>query len=140
MASTAKMKIDLRAYLLADTAITALIAQRLYAVHVEAELAPAMPYVVMGTTGGSGNYAHDGATGNDDVRVQFSIYASTSAELEQVRDAIKDRMDILGGTQQGNTVFGHVFFDNDVDTYESESTRLKSKAIDFRLMIRTVAS
>lgn len=151
MASTHAFKRALRATLLADTSVVALISTRLYAIKVSAELTPTTPYVVMATVSGSGSYAHDGATGLDSIRLQFSIYAGTSEELEKIRDTLKEAMEGLAGQQlaapivQGETGLpitqvSHVAFENDVDTFESESTKLKTKAIDFRLMIRTIGS
>lgn len=123
---------ELVAYLLADAALAALIGNRLWA--TRAAQHSETPYVVWQTIYGTEEYAHDGATGLEERRVQFNIFADTVSETESVRDAIKDRIAGFVGALGATVRVGHCFFDNDVDLDAGTSADLRQKTIDFRFM------
>lgn len=130
MAIGRKFKEQLVAYVLADPLIEEKIATRLYS--VRGDQSGPVPYVVYQTVSGGQGHAHDGATGLEEFRVQFSIFAKTSLECDDLRDLIKDRLDGFSGVWVDVRV-GYCFFDNDIDGI-ADTANLKQKTIDFRFM------
>lgn len=134
MADISKVfKTQLIAYLLADTALAALISTRLYA--TRAAQGATVPYVVWQDVSGEGNYAHDGPTGLMTFRIQFSIFALTITAVEDVSAAIVNRIDGYSGVLGSAVRIGFTFFDNSI-TFDREldSESLRQKSIDFRFM------
>ena len=123
---------ELRTYLLADTTLSGLILDRIYS--VLASQAPILPCVVWQTISSSEDSAHDGPTGLEQYRIQFSIYSLSQIEGASIRDAIKNRINGFTGAM-GVVSIGTCFFDNESDSYE-ETSDLYSKIIDFKFMLQ----
>lgn len=123
-------KAEMVAFALADATIAAKIGNRLWA--VRAAQATTVPYVVWQTISGIPTYAHDGPTGNEEIRIQFSIFAADVATCEDIRDAFRNRFDGYKGNWTTIRI-GYCFSDNDVDS-AADTAELRQKSIDFRFM------
>ena len=134
MASISKtFKTELLAYILADATVAGLIGTRLFA--LRAEQNATTPFVVWQDISGEGIYAHDGPTGLRTFRIQFSIYAPTVTQTEDVAAAIVNRIDGYSGVLNSAVRIGFTFFDNDVSfDHELDSEGLRQRSIDFRFM------
>ena len=81
---------DLTAWLLADTALSALIGARVtWGARVQLEALPAIRCLLVspGVT-----YTHSGPTGLASPRVQIDCFGATPESVQAVRDALADRM------------------------------------------------
>jgi hypothetical protein len=114
--STTQDRTDLRGYVLADGAVSALIAARFYAVLAAKE--PAFPYAVCSHISAGADYSH--GTGEPAFRedlYQVDIFSVTAAGAQAVCDAIRVRVEGKKFTH-GSTDFGAVFVDTEFDSFE----------------------
>lgn len=127
-------KTELREYLLADTALAALIDNRIYA--TQGAQHPATPYLVYFTVSANETRAHDGPTGNEEYRIQIDIYALTAALCDEIRDLVKTRLNGLK-TSFTTVRVQKCFFDNEFEDYD-DTAKLKQKSIDFLFTVSAI--
>jgi hypothetical protein len=135
MSSIRQFRKDLRTYLLVDATILALLDTRLYSVRGDQKITET--YAVMEIVDGRDTLAHDGACNLEDMRVQFTIVASTSDATDAVRDAFYNRLHPVGGLNGvigASTKIGFCILDNEIDQNSSTSGDI-IKIIDFRLKL-----
>lgn len=131
MSNGKSLKSGLVAYVLADPTVSGLISNRLYAKRAS-QNNPA-PYIVWSTVSADETAAHDGPTGLEEFRIQFSIYAETISDSESVRDALKDRINGFSGSM-GLVTVGSCFFKNEIDLHD-DTVGLKHKVVDFNISL-----
>lgn len=118
----------IRAFVLADPKITALIGNRLYSIVVpEAETQyPAVAYQVVSAIG---SHHKSGATGFRDTRFQFSVIAARHSEAVAVVETLRACLDGFRGDMNG--VYVHqIRADTETDMYE-QAAGLYVVTIDF---------
>ena len=123
----------LSSYLLTQSGLTALIADRLY--HITAPQDVEAPYIVYFKVSSIPERAHDGFPNLYTSRFQFSIFADTDYVAVQIKEQLQTALHCkvgLIGTSPGVYV-GSCFFDNETDMFENE---LYHTAVDFILIHR----
>jgi hypothetical protein len=132
MASIGKaFRIDLRAAVLADATIFGLIGERYFAVLAKHDVQT--PYMVVSTVSNLQPHTHQGSTGIEEPRMQFSVFADNPTTCQEIRDALKDLLDGLKVTWSASKV-GSCFYDSEIDTYEPSSD-IHQIDIDFHFMV-----
>lgn len=135
MSSIRQFRKDLRSYLLADVTITTLLGARLYSVRGSQK--ETETYAVMEIVDGRDTLVHSGACGLEDMRVQFTIVASTSDITDAVRDALYSRLHPAGGLNGligVSTKIGFCILDNEIDQGSNETKDIL-KILDFRIKL-----
>jgi hypothetical protein len=134
--SSKQFRIDLRAALLASTAVTDLIGSRLWS--VRGEQAGAVPYLILEIVGANDQLAHDGPLGLPEYRVQFTAVARSTSSTDDVKDAVMGVLCPASGLQGligTSTKVGYCIIENEIDDYE-ELSKLNSKTFDFRIRLK----
>ena len=124
------MEEALVAYLLADTALAALVATRIY--WVEKPQAVVNPVMVLTRISGNRNYHMLGAANFVESRVQFDCDGLTYASAKGVARALRDRLSGFRGTQ-GTIAFYGCFLESERDTFDEAPTtdKLFRTSLDF---------
>lgn len=104
--SQERMRQDLRAYLLADSAITAIVSTRIYA--TAAPPGASIPYLVLTVVGREPIYSHDGPNAGSTTRFQFTGIGDKMSILAALRDAVIARLSGASMTE-GQTRFQGIF-------------------------------
>lgn len=113
------MLADLRTYILAGGAVSALIGSRFYPHKLpQSPTLPAVTYQVISELRG---HVMSGADGTPGTRVQIDAWASTMADALAVADAIRARLDGYAGTLAGSTKAQGVFADQSQSLYEPDA-------------------
>lgn len=117
----------LRAYLLADSGIAALVGDRIY--HIKMPQGVTQPSIVFNRISGQGDHHMQGASGLNRPRIQIDCWAKSSADAAvALANLVKERIDGFKGSvgygsnspQDSVTVQG-VFFESERDDYDSDS-------------------
>ena len=93
---------DLRAAVVADTTLSALIAKRYYP-----DVAPqsaSVPYIVYTDISLATDQDLNGTNGNRTTRIQFDVYATTKAKARTLREALLALFDGYQGTLRAGAV------------------------------------
>jgi len=111
----------LRIYILAQSAITAYIGDRLY--FVRAPQNAEKPYIVFFKVTGPRLHSHDGASGLANPRFQFSVFSDKYSVAKKICAALQAALDGYSGTMGGESgvSVGAVFYINETDIYEPDS-------------------
>jgi len=112
------MEEALRAHLIGDTAIAALIGARIFPVsRAQGSALPALTYQVIS---GAPLYADDGETGLSEGRVQIDCWGETYTSAKGLARAVTDRMSAFHGTVSG-VAFQYMLLDTEQDLRETGS-------------------
>ena len=126
----------LRAYLLEDVALAALIGTRIYPVVMPQK--PDLPAVTYLRVTGSRVHSNDGPSGLSSPRFQFDCWALTYLGARAVAEALRLRLDgfkgLIGGSPARHDIQG-VFFETEREFYESE-TKLYRHSGDYFIHYR----
>lgn len=120
---------------LAQTGITALIADRIYPVILPQ--APEFPCCTYQLISGPRDYTQDGPDGVTTFRIQTNLYGNTYSDVKALKDAFEDALSGFYNHRVGSPPIKiqGVFMDNERDLYESGldevGPRIFTKAIDF---------
>ena len=116
--------------LLATTAITDLVGQRIY--FTRAAQDTAKPYLVITKISDIPHYCHDGPAGISDARIQFSAFAETYQAVKNLNAAIRTAFEGFTGLMGGSSgvYIGKCFKDLEADFYEDD-TRLFNSPVDY---------
>jgi uncharacterized protein DUF3168 len=112
------MEEALIALLLGDTALAALIAQRIFP--ASRPQASPLPAVTLQRIGGGPLYADDGEVGLEEARLQIDCWGSTYTSAKQVARAVTRRLSGFDGPV-GITVFQSIELDAERDLREPGS-------------------
>lgn len=116
---------DLRAYIVADSAIQALIGatkSRFYFDRVPNGLRPVYPLCVFSLIDERVNNTHDTGANESEINidiVQIDVYAESGSSALAVKDALKARLNSANFTQ-GSTRFGYIEWDGANSSYQQE--------------------
>jgi hypothetical protein len=125
------MEEALRAYLIADTALSALISTRLaWGVN---DQGGAMPRVTLQVISGSPEYSDEGESGISENRVQVDCFASTYASAKAVARAISAR--ISGASFTQGSVRFNIFIDSERDDAEAFDGGREVHRVSMDLMV-----
>ena len=120
----------LMTYILAQSAITALVGQRVYFVQAPQDVTK--PYIVVTKISGVREHSHDGSNHLARPRFQLSAFSTTYANAKSIASALQTALQgykgTMGGT--GGVAVGAVFYEDETDLYE-ENTGLYQVALDF---------
>lgn len=126
------IEVSLTTFLLANGHITAMIGDRLHPDSLPepsgSEGNPAMPALVYQMISTQGSYSHDGDSGLDRERVQFTCWATTPTEASQLRDVLRMVLSGYSGLM-GNEKTPGVFLQNQGGNKDPE-TGLYRKIVD----------
>lgn len=111
------MEADLIAYMLASSALTALVSTRIWPVSRPSN--SALPAITVTRISGSPEYADDGEIGVENARVQVDCWGTSYASVAAVADAVTNRMSAAADVVQGSTTFVLVMVDDRRDMRES---------------------
>lgn len=117
----------LRAFLLADAPIVAVIVNRIYALKIPQ--GAASPSVVLTRISGPGDYHLQGPSGLMGLRVQVDAWAATADAATSLANLIKDRLDGYRGTMGsgGDAVTVHGVFVADLrEDYDDQAQLYRS--------------
>jgi hypothetical protein len=107
----------LRAFLLADAAIAAIVAARVYPVVLpQGERGPSIVYT---RVSGAGDHHMQGASGLARVRMQIDVWASTPDLAAPLANLVKERIDGYRGPMGAVPVQG-VFFADEREDYQPD--------------------
>lgn len=126
-----------RDLLLADSAIAALVGDRIYP--VELPDGTTFPAVVVSKATGLGDYTLDGDSGLEDSRVQIDSYAVTYEAAIELKTAIRRNLSGRGpAAASGNPcAIQGAFCINDSDlpasAFERSGPRLRRRMLEFRI-------
>lgn len=93
---------DVRTYLLADSAVTALIADRVYPLQLPQSAA--LPAVTYQRVSGTEGITYDGPSGLGRSRLQFDCWATTYGSVVEVFSAIKSALRAYPETRIVNVI------------------------------------
>jgi hypothetical protein len=111
---------DLRTFLLADSALAALIGTRLHPLRLPQN--PTLPAMTYQWVSGERAHALDGAVGLSSPRVQFDCWAGTYLQAEAVFEAFRKRLDgFRGDIGSTPTKVQGAFFESERDMYEDSA-------------------
>lgn len=120
----------LRTRLLADTAIAALIGERMYVTQApQGVTAPYVVYLVV-----TENPIYGVGSVNDDVVIQYSVFASTYAQTRTIAKAIRANLENAFGTIGGVSVALIKYSGLGANEREKES-QLAHISYDFRIIL-----
>ena len=107
--------------LLATTALTALVGQRIYySGHVPQNVTE--PYLVIQKISETATHSHGGYSHQKEARVQFTAYSPSYINIRNINKAIFDALDSFTGQLcTGGVTVQACLFDDEVDLYEPES-------------------
>lgn len=109
------MKVELRAYLLAQTPITTLIGQRLF-IHRAPQEGAELPYIVYQRSPEVDHHHHmEAAAGLLQEFYQFDIYSTTAKNTETVAEQLREELDGFRGTMGAENVRSIHLEDEDDD-------------------------
>lgn len=110
---------DLIAYLTADTALQALVGQRVYP--VARPQGSARPAVEVSRIYGAPEYADDGEVGLQQARFQVDCWGDDYASAKNTGRAVTARLSAVRDVTQGTTTFLYIMLDNEQDLREGGS-------------------
>lgn len=116
----------IRALLLGDTAVTALVGTRIYPVHMP--LGADVPNITIHEISGPEDYV----TGHGYPRYQISCWSETFTEATTIKKAVKASLNRFKGIVYGLNIQNISFLDS-VDLYEEES-KLYHIPLDFQIV------
>ncbi len=115
----------LRALLIADATVSALVGTRIYPLEAPGEAD--LPLIVYRRIGSLPARSHDGAH-PPEVRVQLSLYAAHYSELAEIEAAVRGALDGYRGAL--DDVSGLVLVDNSADDGPGGSDRALRRVVD----------
>lgn len=121
---------SLRAYLIAQPAIAALIGTRFYPVRLPQD--PTLPAITYQTIAGGEGTTHEGASGLARTRVQFDCWASTKGQVLALAKALRDALATVNPGWMGAERI------NDMDVPESEPV-LWRRMVEYRFWYEEVS-
>lgn len=107
---------DLRSFLLADTAVAALVIDRIEQDKIDQELTTDFPRVWYQRVGRASDKCLDGASGPKQHRFDLEVIAESAESCESVADAIWSRLDGYRGSFGDGQALG-VFVEDQDDDY-----------------------
>lgn len=110
---------DLRAFIVADAGVTALLGQRVF--FVRRHQAEGLPAATLNTISRLDDVHMGGPSGYIATRVQVDVYGSTYTSARACADALIARLHGHAGTQ-GSTVFQLIRLDGENDGFEAGDT------------------
>ena len=125
------MRNALRTRLIADTAVAAIVGQRVYTMDTRPQGSP-LPAITIRQIGGARQYSHDGEAGQVEGRAEINCYGATGEAAALLAGAARRAIDGLGFASGGETVQG-VFVDGEQDFSagsESDGVRVYRIALD----------
>ena len=123
------MKTALRAALLSDVGLYALIEENLYNGHAPQQTEA--PYITSFTVSSGDKYDHGGSSSVSRMRVQFNMHGNTADDVGTIRDALVAAVNtnVMGKTV-GGVVFGLCPRQTDVDVFNS-NIKTYRRVVDF---------
>ena len=109
---------DLRDYLLARSAITALVGTRI--TPNKRDQGDALPAITYSKVSGRKNHALSGSVGECESEMQFDVWSTKELEAEQVVEALRDALDGYHGLM-GSTNVNEVLWGDDSEFFVDES-------------------
>ena len=109
------MRSNLRSLMLADSTLSGLVVDRVYA--TLAARSAALPFVVVSVAGGSRTYNHGGADSGRQTRLSFDVHGESVSQCEQVADALEALLSGYINTTSGDTHFGAIFYASEYDAH-----------------------
>lgn len=119
----------LQEHLMDQSDLTALIGDKLY--YLTAPQDVESPYIVMTQIDAPAETSLDGKLGLTRYRFQFSIFSETLYTARQIKDALHTALH--GKHEVIKTLYLTIFYDNEVEIYESE-TGLIHLAADYIIL------
>lgn len=134
----ADIRVGLRAYLLADSAIAAMVGARVYPVKLPQ--GQTQPSIVYSRISGQGDHHMEGASGLARARIQIDCWAQSADTATTLANLVKERIDGFGpGTMEwdenspGNAIAVHgVFFQSERDDWD-ETAALYRMSRDYHV-------
>ncbi len=120
-----------RTYLIADTPLAALVAQRIYPIVAPQTITT--DYVLYERVSGNPFQDHGGSGSLSWVRLGFLACATTYTAAKAIAAAIRTRLDGYHGTLSG-IVVASILSEEDADVGLDDVTRMQVVSIDFRIM------
>lgn len=122
--NTGNMAKDLRDYLVADSAVSTALGQRLW--WDRAQQAATRPFAVMHVISATAEFTHQGPVSLQQERIQIDCFAPTKAASMSASNAIKQALTALANTTQGNTVLEWAHLDSERNGWEDESNEYRA--------------
>ena len=119
----------LRAFILADATVAALIGTRMYALILPQN--PTMPALTYTIFGAGGILSHDGPSGLENPTVQIDAWGTTYSDAFELAEAVRVRLNGYSGLLDTVHAQG-IFLVRKRDSYENES-ELYRRSTDFEL-------
>ena len=106
--------------LLATTALTSLVGQRIY--YVKAPQNVTTPYLTYQKISEIPTHSHDGYAGTKDARIQFTAFSPLYLTVKAINKAIFDALDSFTGSLcTGGVTVQSCMLDDEIDLYDPES-------------------
>ncbi len=109
----------LMTYLLAQSAITAIVSDRIF--FVKADQSVETPYIVITKVSGVREHSHDGSSHLAHPHFQLSIFSDTYSSCKSVATVLQTALQGYSGAMSDATAQA-VFYENETDTYESDTS------------------
>lgn len=123
----ADIRVGLRAHLLSDAAITAIVVDRVFPLKMPQGVTQAS--IVYARISGQGDHTMQGASGLARPRIQIASWAPSADVADALARLVKARIDGFRGQMGGVAVQG-VFFDSEGDQYD-DTTKLYGVRHDY---------
>jgi|GEM_PF-1681803 len=108
----------LMTFLLSQTDLTQHVGERIY--FVRADQDTQAPYIVVTKVSAIREHSHDGSSGLAHPRFQLAIFSTTYSMAKTIATALQTILDGYTGLMDEVTVQA-VFYDNETDSYESDT-------------------
>ena len=126
---------DLRTFLLADTAIAASIAARVYPVQLPQK--PTLPAIAYRIVSGFRPHSMPNTRGLARPRVQIDCYSDSYEGAQTLADLVRKRLDAYRGAA-GTATWQGVFFSNENDDFDPD-TKLYTLSRDYTFWVEETA-
>lgn len=121
----------LMTHLLAQSAVTALVARRIH--YLKAPQNVGTPYIVVTKISGPRKHSHDGSSQLAHPRFQFSCFAKTYGGAKGVTAALQTALQGYSGTMGGGSgvAVGNVIYEDETDLDPGENNELFGVGVDY---------